>query len=272
MPRLAIFCRTVTIFSKDGGIDESAYREFLQRFIDTDTGVCLGTGGAGEGHSMTKDEIRRMYHVAVSACKGKVPVYGNPPEQLTARGMRDSALFAIECGVDVVNIYQPASWHGFRPTEAEQRAYFDNVLSTIRHPVALAPLPAIGEIPKPALLADICRRYPQVVAINLVAVGQNYFIDLKQQLPREIALNVTTRGSLEMFPLGAAGIIGSEMTMVPRTYRRYADLYSEGKLEEAARAYSDILRILQYISPWNHTNARCLKMFIKAFKLYLDSV
>ena len=47
MSRLTLMCRVATTFSKDGGIDETAQRAFLQRFVDAKLGVYLGSGGQG---------------------------------------------------------------------------------------------------------------------------------------------------------------------------------------------------------------------------------
>jgi dihydrodipicolinate synthase/N-acetylneuraminate lyase len=265
--KLSLLCRSATTFSKTGELDEDAFRLHLQRFVDQNIGVCLGTGGAGESHTLSRGELRRVYEIGVETCGGRVPVHANPPEQHTARGMLDQALLAVEAGVEVVNIYQPAGWHGFRPTDAEQVAYFDEVLSTLKHPVAIAPLPLIGSIPSAGILADICRRYRQVIAVHLVGVDDNYLIDMREMLADSVALYVTTRGSLTAFPLGANGIIGAEMNVLPKTYRLYIDLYERKMLEEAARVYAELMRVIRYVSRWNETNARWVKMSMRAFNL-----
>jgi len=47
MANLMNFCRVATTFSVNGEFDEDAFRQYLQRFIDTNTGVYLGSGGSG---------------------------------------------------------------------------------------------------------------------------------------------------------------------------------------------------------------------------------
>ena len=49
--------------------------------------------------------------------------------------------------MDVVNIYGPTAWHGFRPTDDELMSYYDEVFAEVRHPTALAPNPIIGYTP-----------------------------------------------------------------------------------------------------------------------------
>src|ERR1700704_4764680 len=108
MSAMALFCRTATTFSKAKKLDEDAFRQFLQRFVDAKLGVYLASGGSGEGHALSWDELRRVYTIGVEVCKGKVPVNANPPEQNTAQATIEHAKLAIDAGVEVVNIYGPA--------------------------------------------------------------------------------------------------------------------------------------------------------------------
>jgi dihydrodipicolinate synthase/N-acetylneuraminate lyase len=72
MPDFFTMCATV--FSPHRGIDEVGFRAYLQRQIDARLGVYLGSGGNGETHAMTPDELHTMYRLGVEACRGKVPV------------------------------------------------------------------------------------------------------------------------------------------------------------------------------------------------------
>src|SRR5258708_4934801 len=104
--------RTATTFARGGAFDEEAFRAHLSRFVDAGIGVYLASGGSGEGHTLTRDELRDVYRVGVDVCKGKVPVYANQPEQYSARFTIEHAHVAIEAGVDAVNIYGPVGSHG----------------------------------------------------------------------------------------------------------------------------------------------------------------
>ena len=267
MANMTLLCRNATTFSKTKELDEEAFRQFLQRFVDAGLGVYLASGGSGEGHALSHDELRRVYRIGVEVCKGKVPVNANPPEQNTAHATVEHAKLAIEAGVEVVNIYGPASWHGFRPTDAEFRAYYDEVLKIVKHPVALAPNPVIGYTPRPALIAGICDRYAQIVAVNLSGVGDAYFIELKDALKRDAAIYVPFPGSLHTLTLGATGLLGAEANIVPKTFRRYLDLYERGDLDALGRVYADLQRFSRYVARWHSSSPRWIKMAMKIFKL-----
>lgn len=267
---LRVFCRTATPFSPvTGELDEEALRRFLQtRFIDHGIGVYLGSAGSGESHALTRDELQRLYRIGVETCKGKVPVYGNPPERHSARKTREQLDLAIAAGVEAINVYGPAAWHAYRPTDAELTAYYDTLLKDLRCPVALAPLPILGYMPKASLLADICHRHSQVIAVNLSGVSDAYFVEMKATVNRDIQYYVPLAGSLNTLSLGAAGLMSAEAHIAPRTLTRYLELFAAGgRTDELNRCYTDLTRITQYLSQWNTSPVRWVKMAMKAFKM-----
>ena len=267
MAKLRLFCRVATTFARSGALDEDAFRRYLQRFVDAGVGVYLASAGSGEGNALTHDELRRVYRIGVEVCKGKVGANANPPETQTVRATREHLALAIESGVEMVNIYGPTGWHGFRPTDAEFLAFFDDLLSEIRHPVALAPNPTIGYTPKATLIANICNRYPQVAAVNLVGLNDDYFMSLKAMVEREVEYYVPLTGSLNTLALGAAGVIGGEFNILPKTFRRYIDRYEAGDLGGAGEAYAEIKRFARYVAPWNSASPRWIKMAMKVLGL-----
>jgi dihydrodipicolinate synthase/N-acetylneuraminate lyase len=140
------------------------------------------------------------------------------------------------------------------------------VLSSITHPVTLAPNPVQGYTPKAALMADLCNRYQQVVSVTLNGFdGDAYFIDLRDGINREVGMNVPLSGSLHTFGLGATGLSCNQVNLLPKTVRRYVDLYESGKLEEANQVYADLHRFNRYVEQWR--GARWQKMALRVLKL-----
>ena len=268
MSNITLMCRVATAFTKDGsGIDAAAQRKFLQRFVDSRLGVYLGSGGQGEGHTLSKDELRQVYEIGVEVCKGKVPVFANPPEQYTARGNIEHMKLALDCGVEGVNLYAIAGLHSMRPTERELRVYYDTVLSAIQGPVALAAQPLVGYSVKPELIAELCNKYKQVMTVNLTGVTDAYFLKLKDLVKRPMRYDVPITGGFEMLNLGATGLLGTEANIIPKTYRRYIDLVEQRDYAAAAQIYAQIKRYLDYTSAWNPGPVRWIKMAMKTLKL-----
>jgi dihydrodipicolinate synthase/N-acetylneuraminate lyase len=65
LPVLDLICRVATTFDAEGRLDENAFRQYLQRFVENRIGVYLASGGSGEGHVLSIDELRRVYAIGV---------------------------------------------------------------------------------------------------------------------------------------------------------------------------------------------------------------
>ena len=229
MSTINLLARNCTLFTTTKALDEDAYRESLQRFVDFKIGPFLASGGSGEANSLSRDEVRRVYQIGVEVCRGKVPVYANMPEVRSAQEAIDYSRLAIEAGVDIVNLYGPASLHGYRPTDGELTAYFDEVLTAIKHPVTLAPNP-IRAIRKGAVdrRASATASPRRVSALNGLD-GDAYFIDLKDALTRDVGMNVPLAGSLHTLGLGATGLSFNQANFIPRTCRQLRRLLRAGR-------------------------------------------
>lgn len=261
--RANLFCRTATTFTPDGRFDAASFPDFLQRFVENGIGVYLGSAGSGESGSMTLAELTRLYEIGVDTCKDSIPVHANPPEKPSVRETIEHMQLAIRAGVEIVNLYGPASSHGYKPTDAELRAFYREVLTAIRHPIALSPNPSIGHAPSAQSVAELCHEHHQIVAINLIDQGDDYFIELQDRLRRHVDLNVQITGSMELLLLGASAVVGAESNMIPRTYRKYMDLVQAGDLLAAARQYADIKRFNRYVAAWRGAHPRWIKMMMK---------
>jgi len=204
-----------TVFAPDGSFDEAAMRLYLRRQIDARLGVYLGSGGNGETHAMSPDELFRLYSIGVAECKGKVPVHANLPEEHTADQTIAQARIAVDAGVEALHLYTVEGRHGYRPTESELIGYFDDVLAAIHHPVVIAVNPTMGYIPRPQVIAEICRRHEQIVAIRLSAQRDIYLLNVWDALGREIHCHWQLgSGALDPLSLGTS-LFAAEANIIP---------------------------------------------------------
>jgi dihydrodipicolinate synthase/N-acetylneuraminate lyase len=255
-----------TVFAPDGSFDESAMRRYLRRQIDARLGVYLGSGGNGETHAMSPDELSRLYAVGVEECSGKVPVHANLPEEHTAAQTIAQARIAIAAGVEALHLYTVEGRHGYVPTEAELVSYFDDVLAAVQHPVVIAVNPTMGYIPRPEVIADICRRHEQIVAVRLSAQRDIYLLNVQDALGRAIHCHWQLgSGALDPLSLGTS-LFAAEANIIPQTFRRFVDLAQAGKIAAAGEVLSQIRRFNQLVMEWGPC-ARWIKMAMKILKL-----
>src|ERR1700677_3791477 len=117
-----------TPMDKDGNLNEEGIRRHLRRMVDAGIGVYLGSGGSGDGHALSPEEVGELCRIAVDECKGKIPVYCMSSESRTAKEMIAKGRQAIDAGVDLMQYYQVDLGHGRVRTRTEQEAYFRDVL------------------------------------------------------------------------------------------------------------------------------------------------
>ena len=264
---LTMFCMSATIFNEDGTLDDDGLRKHLQRLVDARNGIYLGSGGAGEGHVLTPKELRQVYEVGVDVAKGKVPLYANPRESRSAAAMYEVAKEAVAAGVDVVQLYQLDGGHGMIPTQREQEAYWKELLDKISHPVAISIHLYAGYMATPAFLKELCGRYEQICAINVMGPGNGYFIQLRDVLPESVKLYTGVAQLVEVATLGAAGALLAENNIIPNICQEIADGYEAGDLAKVSVATKNVQRFSNIVSQWAPSTARWVKMAMKVLDL-----
>jgi 4-hydroxy-tetrahydrodipicolinate synthase len=264
---LTMFCMSATPFTEDGALDEDALRAHLQRLVDAGNGVYLGSGGAGEGHVLTPQELRRVYDVGVSVCRGRVPVHANPRESRSAAAMYEVAREAVAAGVDVVQIYQLDAGHGMIPTLREQEAYFSELLAELHHPLAISIHAYAGYAAPPSFLAALIRDHPQVGAVNVMGPPNAYFMEVRDALPDSVRMYTSVLNALQGFALGASGALLAENNVIPNVCRRIADGWATRDLDMASDAARTVQRFSNVVNRWAPSTARWVKMALHVLDL-----
>jgi 4-hydroxy-tetrahydrodipicolinate synthase len=256
---------SVTTFSPQGDLDEEQFRLWLRQFVDLRLGVYVGSGGNGEGHALLPDELRRVYEIAVEELKGKVPLHANLPEEHTARQTIAQARIAAEAGIEMLHMYTLEGRHGMKPTDRELITYYDDVLAEIDTGVCVAINPTVGRIPKPAVVAEIVHRHPNVKAIRLSHQPEAYLIELRDRIAGDIEYYYQfNTGALGPLALGAS-LFSAEGNLLPKTLSQFLDFYELGNLAEATLAMAHIRRAYDYCKNFG-SNPRWMKMAIRGLK------
>jgi dihydrodipicolinate synthase/N-acetylneuraminate lyase len=194
-------------------------------------------------------------------------VYANPRESRSAAAMYEVAGEAVAAGVDVVQIYQLDAGHGMIPTLREQEAYFRELLAEIDHPVAISIHLYAGYAAPVALLAALCRDFPQVCAVNVMGPPNSYFMELRDALPESVLMYTGVVNLLQVLALGASGALLAENNVIPNTCRRIAEGWAAGDLDAASAAARTVQRFSNVANRWAPSTARWVKMAMKVLDL-----
>jgi len=260
-----MFCMVVTPMHADGSIDEDGLRAHLQRMIAADVGVYLGSGGSGEGHALSLDELELVYRIGVEECSGRVPVYCNPPESRSALEMLTKAGRAIDAGVDLVQYYQLDAGHGRQPTVPEQERYFRDLLEAHDYPVGIAIHSAVGYLAPSDLVIRLCADYPHIKLVNLpIGPTPNYFVRLQEGISPDIKMYVGIPNILTGLLMGAWGAQVTEPNQIPFMSRAIIDRFVDGDHVGAAEIFAKVLRVTDVIELGRRVSSDGPKAALKA--------
>lgn len=262
-----VFCMASTPFTADDRVDEPGFRAHLRRLVGAGVGVYLASGGAGEGHAMTAEELARVYAIGVEECKGKVPVYANPPEPRTAKQMLAMMQSAVKAGVDVVQIYPVDAGHAMKPTYLEQETYYRELLDAVDHPIALSVHVYSGYIGPIPLFKALCRDYPNIVAINVMGTPIHYLVELRDAVGPKVAIYTRMINIIEGMAIGCQGALAAEPNVIPKLCRSVVDHFQAGDAMKSGAALADVVRFASIVDRWSPSTARWVKMALKVLDL-----
>ena len=116
-------------------------------------------------------------------------------------------------------------------------------------------------------MAEVIHKYPQVTLVNLNSGGEEYLVNLKALVKREIQYNMPLGGILSCFDLGASGLTCPQANVTPRSYREFVDHYERKEFDKMAPIHAGLVRFKKLSERWHPGNVRWVKMAWKILKL-----
>ena len=242
--RASAFVISITPFAPDGSFSDELVRAHLRRLRESGIGVYLGGGGSGEGYALDPGEAARLLEIGVEELKGAVPVRSMGVEPRTARQMIDYVAVARRIGVDATQIYSLDQGHGHRPSTAEIRRYFEDILSAIDLPAVISTHQSVGyQVPVDMLVA-LADRYDHVIGINCSHQDMGYLAAIVDALGDRLDVHVGGPAqALTAWALGATGYLCSEGNLIPKTCMRLVDAFKAGDEAATFATFGTVLRM-----------------------------
>lgn len=242
--RAHAFTVSITPFDVEGRLDEAALRRHLRRLGAAGIGVYVGGGGSGEGYSLKRDEARRLLDIAVDELKGVTTIRAMGVEPRTADEMIAFLETAKAAGVDAAQVYSLDVGHGNAPTPAELDAYFSAVLGAVDMKLVLSTHQSVGYVVPAELIADLYRRFPQLIALNCSHGDRNYLRSLIDRLGATTDIFVGgPQDALTALAFGAHGFLSSEGNLAPRLCMSVIEAYRGNDLDGLLDSWSRLMRL-----------------------------
>jgi dihydrodipicolinate synthase/N-acetylneuraminate lyase len=153
----------VTLFDRDGRIDDDANREHIDRLIGGAVHGVFALGSTGEAMHLTPEERREFASLVITHVDGRVPVLVGCLSTSTAEAVA-LARYAEEAGADGVIVIPPFYW---TPNDEAIAAHIGAVAEAVEVPVLIYNFPAVvgRGIPAP-VVAKLAATHERVLGIK----------------------------------------------------------------------------------------------------------
>jgi 4-hydroxy-tetrahydrodipicolinate synthase len=131
------FTALVTPFSKDGALDEKAFRALVAWQIAEGTNGLVPVGTTGESPTLSHDEHKRVVEWCVDEAKGRVPVVAGSGSNSTREAI-DLSRHAEKAGADAVLVVTP---YYNKPTQEGLYQHFKAINEAIGIPILIYNIP-----------------------------------------------------------------------------------------------------------------------------------
>ncbi len=271
------FAELVTPFDSRGNLDERVFVEQVRRVSAAGVGICVGSSGVGEGHTMSLDELGRLYALAVQERTRTVDVFAGGREPRTAREVLEQASVAESAGVDALQVYPVDVGHGERPTGSvasagyvggviglpapavgpgrELEAYFSEVLDGVRLPVVICSHSAPGYVVPVDLLDSLVEKHDRIVAVAVGVTSNRYLARVVDAVGHRLPVYVDgCPDMLDNLIYGGQGCIDYLANLVPRFSKQVGENFIGDKKAEATKDWALLMRLHLALTTDRHGN------------------
>ena len=153
----------VTPFARNGGLDEKAFRAFVEWQITEGTSGLVPVGTTGESPTLSHDEHRQVMRACVETSKGRVPVVAGAGSNNTAEAV-SLVQYAEKVGADAVLVVTP---YYNRPTQRGLYAHFAAVAKATKLPVIIYNIPPRSVIDMtPETMGRLAHDFKNIVGVK----------------------------------------------------------------------------------------------------------
>jgi len=228
-----------TPFDANGEIDEAAYRAQVRFFLGKGVhGICVG-GSTGEGHTLTRDEFKRLMTIAAEEIDGRIPLVAG----IIANSTREAILRARDVEHLPIDALQITPVHYlFKPDEEATYNHFKTLTESVKQPVIIYNVVPWNYL-SPAQLIRIMREIPGVIGVKQSQGDMKLMADLLLDVPEgKLVFSAVDALLYPSFVLGSPGTIAANPAAVPGICVALWDAVQRGDHATAMEIHTRMLR------------------------------
>ena len=202
-----------TVFDKDGQMDEPVMREMVDFYVGAGVNALFVGGSMGQCAALTQDERKRLFDLALSQAKGRLPVIchvGTADPYTTI----DLGRHALKSGADALAIVGP--YYYSDRTSAEIRAHFKMVGKVLTAPILLYNNPKYqGYAITGEQMAKLREDSPQIFGCKLAKGGIDEGVAYRGALGPDFKLFAMASALYPGMKVAISGSISPPLTLCP---------------------------------------------------------
>ena len=227
----------LTPMDKNGEIDESAMRRFVNFLIEGGVNAIIVNGTMGEFYALTDEERTRLAKIVIGETNKRIPVVVGTGHSGTKPAI-GLAKIAEDLGADALQIMPP---YYIVPTDEGIFAHYEDIAKAVKIPIFVYNNPGTTKIDlSPQLIAKLAE-IENVIGVKLSPGGRISPVELAHNVrsltkARPDLIIMIATASLWFYGLELGITNGCVMglpNVFPHEYSRMYKLICEGKLEEA---------------------------------------
>ena len=230
----------VTPFTKDGAVDEGAFRKLVRRQVEGKIDVLVPCGTTGEASTLTDDEQKRVVEITVAERGGRPVVAGASSNDTRVAVAKTKALSAL----GVQGILSVAPWYN-RPTPEGIFRHFSAVADASPVPVIVYNVPGrtASNIDAKTLLR--LAEHPNVAGVKEASGNIALQMEILRDVPERVeVLSGDDAVTLPLMALGARGVISVVANQIPGPMHELVAAAAAGDLAKARALHNRYLGLM----------------------------
>ena len=246
-----IWAAALNPFKPDGAFDEAGLRKNIRHWVDDlDINGLFIAGKQGEFFSMSLDERKTNFEIAVEECNGKAATIMSASDQ-NFDTVVELAKHAQDCGADYVVVHAPIL-HFVHDQDDTVFNYYKQLCDKVDIGIAMWSHPDSGYLMSPELCARVAE-LPNIVAIKY-SVPREMYVRLTHMVGDKIQVSTASEEEWldnieeldwKLYLCSAPPYL--LQTKNDKRMREYTDLAFAGKFDEARKVRDSLDPVRQAI-------------------------
>lgn len=222
---------------RNGGVDEAAFKSFVDWQIVEGTHGLVPCGTTGESPTLSHDEHRRVVEMCVEVAKGRVPVIAGTGSNSTAEAI-SLTQHAKKAGADGVLVVTP---YYNKPSQEGLYQHYKAISDAVEIPIVVYNIPPRSVVDISVETMARIAKLPNVVGVKEATGDVTRFTKHRRAIGKDfVQLSGDDALALAQMAHGGVGCISVTANVAPRLMSEFQNACLAGKFDQAREIHDRV--------------------------------